>query len=358
MSEHYEPHPDAIEMTREEAEALGEQWWRAEDPDDELNEEQERLVDKTFEYCHRAFEFQEAENYVLAARYYQKAVDLLETANLGNNKYKVGKYMDLGISYYHASNYDMANRYLLRALEGYQARATRDDLSISVVYTFLGHLYRDQEQFEIAIEFYKKALEVNISAGFRQFAACTQNRIARCYRDAGDPDEAIEYYSMTLDMIDVVNMDTVGAYTGLACIYRDDEMFDEAIECHQSAIETAEQLSGAESFEIADEYNQIAITYRHMGELTRAIEYYQRAIEIFEAQENVNRRKVARVLENLAMAYVYAEQMGNALECFGRLLPMLREIDGEDDPHVAEIEEYMVEIDQSYHFGLSGVKPS
>ena len=127
---------------------------------------------------------------------------------------------------------------------------------------------------------------------------------------------------MTLDMIDVVNMDTVCAYTGLACIYRDDEMYDEAIECHQSAIETAEQLSGAESFEIADEYNQIAITYRHMGELTRAIEYYQRAIELFEAQENVNRRKVARVLENLAMAYVYAEQMGNALADDGsQLIP-------------------------------------
>lgn len=358
MSEQQDQNSDVIEVTRDEAEAIVAQW-RRDSNDYDMTEEQDRLAGIALEYRRRASEFESEENYVLAARYYQKADDVLEPANLGSHHFRVWGHYKLGVCYYYAKDYEMGSRYLLLALEGYLShKSSSSDFTAANIYTLLGHLYRDQEQYEIAIEFYKKSLEILISQNCRKLSACTQNYIGRCYCDIEEHDEAIKYYSMTLDMIDVVGEETVEAHSRLGVIYREAEMYDEAIECHQSAIDLAVQLSGEQSPDAARELNRIAITYRYMGQYDEAIEHYQHSLEIYENQEDVDLRMVARVLENLAMGYVHAEQVGSAMECFGRLLSLLRELDGDDDEHVTEIEEYMANLDLSYRLSPLNVKPS
>lgn len=357
MCDEQELIPDKEYYTIEEAEALMAQYYPPDD-DEELTDEQQQLVEEAFEYKYHAADFDYDDEPILAARYGQKMVDVLERANLGNHRIMLKAYGDLGRYYYLAHNYDLANRYLLLALEGYQSRPKRDFSYIGLIYTLLGHTYCDQQQYAIAIEFYKEALEAYRAEEICLMIACTQNRIGRCYSRLEEYDEAIYYFTQTVEMPAEVPDERIIAYSQLGSIYCNLERIEEMTECYHSAIAVAEQKYGAESFDVANVYNQLAIRYNHLRQMDNAIEYYQRALTILSTQRDEYERKYVEILESLGLAYIEVGQVGNGLDALSQVLDILRELDGEDDPHIAEIEEFMTDLDLSYRPNPQDVRPS
>ena len=129
------------------------------------------------------------------------------------------------------------------------------------------------KQFDSAIKYYKKALEIK-----PDYAEAYYN-MGIALKDNGDLDAAIDSYKKALE----INPDYVGAYFNTGNILKDRGDLEAAIDSYKKALEIKPDN--------AEAYNNIGLTLKDKGDLEEAINSYKKALEInpdyFEAQENL-----------------------------------------------------------------------
>jgi tetratricopeptide (TPR) repeat protein len=128
-------------------------------------------------------------------------------------------------------------------------------------------------QFDAAIKYYKKALEIK-----PDYAEAYYN-MGIALKDKGDLDAAIDSYKKALE----IKPDYVGAYFNTGNILKDKGDLEAAIDSYKKALEIKPDH--------AEAYNNIGLTLKDKGDLEEAINSYKKALEInpdyFEAKENL-----------------------------------------------------------------------
>ena len=129
------------------------------------------------------------------------------------------------------------------------------------------------KQFDAAIKYYKKALEIK-----PDYAEAYYN-MGIALKDNGDLDAAIDSYKKALE----IKPDYVGAYFNTGNILKDTGDLEAAIDSYKKALEIKPDH--------AEAYNNIGLTLKDKGDLEEAINSYKKALEInpdyFEAKENL-----------------------------------------------------------------------
>ena len=129
------------------------------------------------------------------------------------------------------------------------------------------------KQFDAAIKYYKKALEI------KPDYAETYYNMGIALKDNGDLDAAIDSYKKALE----IKPDYVGAYFNTGNILKDKGDLEAAIDSYKKALEIKPDY--------AEAYNNIGLTLKDKGDLEEAINSYKKALEInpdyFEAKENL-----------------------------------------------------------------------
>ena len=129
------------------------------------------------------------------------------------------------------------------------------------------------KQFDAALKYYKKALEIN-----PDYAEAYYN-MGIALKDNGDLDAAIDSYKKALE----IKPDYVGAYFNTGNILKDTGDLEAAIDSYKKALEIKPDY--------AEAYNNIGLTLKDKGDLEEAINSYKKALEIkpdyFEAKENL-----------------------------------------------------------------------
>ena len=129
------------------------------------------------------------------------------------------------------------------------------------------------KQFDAAIKYYKKALEIK-----PDYAEVYYN-MGIALKDNGDLDAAINSYKKALE----IKSDYVGAYFNTGNILKDTGDLEAAIDNYKKALEIKPDY--------AEAYNNIGLVLKDKGDLEEAINSYKKALEIkpdyFEAKENL-----------------------------------------------------------------------
>ena len=212
----------------------------------------------------------------------------------------INKYPEFSKCYYELGHLYLKKNEKINALSAFKL-ALKYDEDNPYYQNSLAYAYVQLEQYDSAIELYKKALESNpdnewsavvaqaLAAIYHQVKGnseaaismlqnslfLTKNKtqiyeaIADIYYDNEDIDNSIEYYNLALNE----DIENPKIYSRLAMAYWEKDLIEKSIIYYSKALELDP------SYDIA--YNNLGVVFLDgLGDATRAIEYFKTAIEI------------------------------------------------------------------------------
>ena len=168
------------------------------------------------------------------------------------------------------------------------------------------------------------------------------NILGVSYRDIGDYNKAIEYHKKTLEIrINTLGDDHLGvvnSYNNLGVAYNSLGDYNKAIEYHEKALEIRINTLGENHPDVADSYNNLGISYDGLGDYNKAIEYHEKALEIRinTPGENQNHRNIIRSYVFLGKIYYGLGDYGKAIEYYEKALEIEINTLDENHPDIAD----------------------
>jgi protein O-GlcNAc transferase len=192
----------------------------------------------------------------------------------------------LGIIYQQLQNYDAAIKFLKKALQ-------LDRNSFEGYYN-LGSAFHKKGALNEAMDCYQKVLQINP----KFIDACI--KLGNVLQSQGRLEEAISCYQNAIK----INPNNAGVYFNLGVALQDKGQLDDAISCYQKAI--------ALSLNIAGVYNNLGLALQNKGRIDEAIINYKKALELDP--------DFAEVHYNLGLAFQNIGQTEEAIACYQKSL--------------------------------------
>jgi len=156
--------------------------------------------------------------------------------------------------------------------EGQQALGVLSDLKVPDAflgehYFTLGVIHHALKDFDTAIEYYRKALDI---PGYDK-PGQTWNSIGIAYKEKKDFETAIDCYRKALDS---PNYDTPGpSWNNMGIAYDEKKNFDAAIDCYRRALDSPNYDTPGHA------WNNMGVAYNGKREFEAAIDCYRKAID-------------------------------------------------------------------------------
>jgi tetratricopeptide (TPR) repeat protein len=183
-------------------------------------------------------------------------------------------YSMIGNIYSDKHNYNLALEYYLKAVDTKIKLSGEKHPDMIVSYSLIGGIYLDKEEYDLALEYYLKSLRIDIELnGVKNpDVANSCNRIGMIYKEKGQYDLALEYYLKSLiirtELFDETHPDVLQSYVNISEVYHDKSDFNSASEYLLKAINAMEASSNLEYFDFAVRYKNVGKVYRLIGELS------------------------------------------------------------------------------------------
>lgn len=170
----------------------------------------------------------------------------------------------------------------------------------------------------------KKNLDLKEKNNFLKFKRFAVNNIGIIYKERGDYKKAIEYYTQSLKIAEIIgdNLGISDYYNNVGLIYYEQGDYDKAIEYYTQGLKIQEGIG--DKYGIANSFNNIGIIYQMQGDTSKAIEYYIRSLEIKE--ETGDKIGTAMSLNNVGMIYFQQGDYANAIDNHTKSLQIREEL--------------------------------
>ena len=215
------------------------------------------------------------------------------------------------------------------------------DYKKAEILNILGVSYRDIGDYNKAIEYHEKALEIRINA-LGENQPELYNNLGISYDGLGDYGKAIEYHEKALEIrintLGENHPDVASYYNNLGTVYNSLGDYNKAIEYHEKALEIRINTLGENHPDVADSYNNLGISYDGLGDYNKAIEYHEKALEIRinTPGENQNHRNIIRSYVFLGKIYYGLGDYGKAIEYYEKALEIEINTLDENHPDIAD----------------------
>lgn len=192
--------------------------------------------------------------------------------NIGNNvKFNFEK----GLNYYKQNKLDSSLVYF-KKIEKNNLTDLEGD-----TYYYLGHIYKINQNFEISLDYFKKAEKEFIKINDINSIAKTYISIAEFYRSKYDFDLAEDYLNKVEAYLNknLISKDIEAYYWNRKAAIYTEKYHDpiNSIKCSEKVLILAKEIN--DSSLIASSYNEIAFIYENLDD-KRAEIYYKKSIEI------------------------------------------------------------------------------
>ena len=158
----------------------------------------------------------------------------------------------------------------------------------------LGNICYEKKEYQKAIEYYEKALEIKPDKHE------ALNNMGVAYRNMGNHEKAIESYKKALE----IKPDKHEALYNMGNTYDDLGNHEKAIESYKKALEIKPDKDEA--------LNNMGVAYGNMADYKKAIECYEKALEIKPDKDEA--------LNNMGVAYGNMADYKKAIECYEKAL--------------------------------------
>jgi len=152
----------------------------------------------------------------------------------------------------------------------------------AVCYHQLGIIAEERQQFDVAEQWYRKALEIEERLGLERDAAHDYHQLGIIAEERQHFDEAEQWYRKALEIEERLGLerDAAGDYHQLGMIAEERQQFDVAEQWYRKALEIEERL-GLER-DAATDYHQLGMIAEERQHFDVAEEWYRKALEIEE----------------------------------------------------------------------------
>lgn len=207
--------------------------------------------------------------------YFKKSVAEAEGPT---SPYLASTFFELGIAYLRITELDSSRNALIAGLEIAKKSANRN--IEAGIYNALGNVYKDENNFKAAVEYYLKATELfqheHNDAGLTQ----ALSNIGNVENLMGNYEKALRYAQQSLDIARSIQKKSSIAYSNrlLGRIYRKMGKYPEALKVYDAAIETYESMNARR--DAGETYLNKGNIYYEMEAFPRAIEQYLQSLKI------------------------------------------------------------------------------
>ncbi|MBU7045911.1 MAG: tetratricopeptide repeat protein [Theionarchaea archaeon] len=237
----------------------------------------------------------------------------------GNQKEGIDSIIE-NISYFWKEGYWSDVREVLEeSLNFFKDKKTRAD-----IYFCLGSIVDDLGEWDTAIDYYEKSLEIKEKIGHIHGISQTYNNLGLVYAHKGQWDTAIDYYEKSLEIFENLG-DIYGIgqmYGNLGLVYAHKGQWDTAIDYYEKSLEIKEKIGHIHG--ISQTYNNLGLVYYRKGQWDTAIDYYEKSLEIKEKLGDIH--GIGQTYGNLGLVYCRKGQWDTAIDYYEKDLEISEKI--------------------------------
>lgn len=199
---------------------------------------------------------------------------------------------------------------------------------LATAYNNTGVGYYQQNNYDSAIAWYNKAIDVNKETGHFKGVAYALNNIGLIYWKQGELPTAVKFYMLALKIWEDNKMEseTSSIYDNLGNIYNEQEEYDRAISYYNKAIDIQEKYNRS-PHERSMTLSNIGSAYLGKQNTTEALRYFLESLNFLEEDEKESR---AVSLSNIGLTYVDMENFPKAEQYLVDALKLQDEIEDYD----------------------------
>ncbi|MBC7695780.1 MAG: tetratricopeptide repeat protein [Burkholderiales bacterium] len=217
----------------------------------------------------------------------------------------------LSLEYLSLGNYEDGVKFANKAIVDADILLAQQQLSEVVKFTINGYkakantviatIYRNQNMYGNAINYFSKALAVRESMGDKKGMAGCYNGIGMIYSDQGNYVEALKNYLLSLKIKEAIGdkKGIANCYNNIGLVYYDQHNYKEAIKNHLAALKIRKEINDAQG--IAYSYNNIGNVYFELKDYPAALISHKASLKIME--ESGDQNGVANSYNNVAAVY-------------------------------------------------------
>ncbi|MBE9229717.1 tetratricopeptide repeat protein [Phormidium sp. LEGE 05292] len=276
--------------------------------------------------------------YAQAVAVYENTLTKQVSDKYGNNISAI-LLNNLGTLYKNQGNYN-------KALEAYQKslkirQTTKDVYGEAVSLNNIGEIFRRQGQYSQALETYQRSLKIfqdltnsliaaqatitpvlEIST-VRQGEASVLHNFGSVYYDLGQYNKALDFYQQSLKISKALDDKAAQgrSLNNLGLVYKAQQQYSKALEFYQQAL-TARREAGDISGEAAT-LNNMGLVYNQIGQPSQGVELLQQALTIFQKLEDIANK--ANTFDSLGTLYTALGQYTQAHEAYHNALRLVKE---------------------------------
>jgi tetratricopeptide (TPR) repeat protein len=236
---------------------------------------------------------------------------------------------NIGNYYLTKGELEKALEYYKKALELEQDEELRRKEGIAKQLGNIGNIYRIKGELEKALKYHEKALKLNEELGRKEGIAADYGNIGIVYKTKGERDKALGYHKKALGVYVRLGRKEgmATAYGNIGIGYFTKGELDKALENFEKALKLVEELGIKEG--IARQLGNLGIVYFTEGELDKALENFEKALKLVEALGI--KEGIAKQLENIGSVYSRKGELDKALENFEKALGIFKDMDSRID---------------------------
>ena len=279
--------------------------------------------------------------------YYKESVEInlrfvrLSEATNGQNETTAKAYNNIGNVYRKLGDYDKALEYHFKALEIRKSLLRENNSDTAMSYINIGAVYDELGDYDKALEYDFKALEIYkaVLGENHPDTAMSYNNIGIVYSILGDYGKALEYHFKSLEIQKVVlgenHPETAGSYNNIGLDQYKLGDYDKALEYYNKALKIRKDVLGEKHPNTANSYDNIGIVYGDLGDYDKALECQFKALEIRKYVLGENHPEIASSYNNIGIVYSKLGDYDKALECQFKALEIRKVVLGENHPENA-----------------------
>lgn len=213
---------------------------------------------------------------------------------------------------------------------------------VGTVCNELGMLFRAQGQPDQALEYFEMALDVwrhNPGSDTNLELADTHNMMGYALSGMGRHKEALQHFRKSapigLKVLGERDPGTVKGYSNRGMLLEQTGSADEALECYSKSIALMPDVLDERDPARSNPFHGTGSILVAKGQCAEALEYYAKALAIRREVLGERHPETAKTYNNMATAFLRQGRDAEALEYYEKAVSIQREIHGEHEPSIA-----------------------
>ena len=209
------------------------------------------------------------------------------------------------------------------------------------IYHQLGSMKDDQGEYQEAIVFYEKCLEIykRTLAPNDPDLANSYNNIGAVYANMGEDPKALSYFEKALAIrqqsLPSNHPSLAMSYNNIGNVYDNMGEYPKALSSHEKALAIQQQSLPSNHPELAMSYNNIGLVYANMGDYPKAFSSHEKALAIRQQSLPSNHPELAASYNNIGMVYANMGEYQKALSSYEKALAIKQQSLPSNHPDLA-----------------------